>query len=196
MKTTRFILASRSPRRQELLKLVVPVFSVVPSQFDEKALMKQELPPEELVLALSFGKAKEVFENGNQDAVVIGGDTVVVSPGNTVFGIPENREDAYRMLFALSGKTHRVLTGVTIYGQTNRSFVCSTEVEFFPLSDHDINEYLDTGESFDKAGAYGIQGYGSTLVKEIRGDYFNVVGFPIAQFKRQLRDFLGNTGIF
>lgn len=94
METTRFILASRSPRRQELLKLVIPVFSVVPSQFDEKALMKQELPPEELVLALSFGKAKEVFENGNQDAVVIGGDTVVVSPGNTVFGIPENREDA------------------------------------------------------------------------------------------------------
>ena len=196
METTRFILASRSPRRQELLKLVIPVFSVVPSQFDEKALMKQELPPEELVLALSFGKAKEVFENGNQDAVVIGGDTVVVSPGNTVFGIPENREDAYRMLFALSGKTHRVLTGVTIYGQTNRFFACSTEVEFFPLSEHDINEYLDTGESFDKAGAYGIQGYGSTLVKEIRGDYFNVVGFPIAQFKRQLRDFLGNTGIF
>lgn len=196
METTRFILASRSPRRQELLKLVIPVFSVVPSQFDEKALMKQELPPEELVLALSFGKAKEVFENGNQDAVVIGGDTVVVSPGNTVFGIPENREDAYRMLSALSGKTHRVLTGVTIYGQTNRSFACSTEVEFFPLSEHDINEYLDTGESFDKAGAYGIQGYGSTLVKEIRGDYFNVVGFPIAQFKRQLRDFLGNTGIF
>ena len=95
------------------------------------------------------------------------------------------------MLSALSGKTHRVLTGVTIYGQAHRSFVCSTEVEFYPLSKRDIDEYLDTGEPFDKAGAYGIQGYGSTLVKEIRGDYFNVVGFPIARFKRELKDFLG-----
>ena len=100
------------------------------------------------------------------------------------------------MLSVLSGKVHRVLTGVTIYGQSHRSFVCSTEVEFYPLSKRDIEEYLDTGEPFDKAGAYGIQGYGSTLVKEIRGDYFTVVGFPVSRFKRELRDFLGNTGIF
>ena len=100
------------------------------------------------------------------------------------------------MLSALSGKAHRVLTGVTIYGQISRSFVSSTEVVFFPLSPQDINEYLDTGEPFDKAGAYGIQGYGSTLVKEIHGDYFNVVGFPVARFKRELRDFIGNGGIF
>lgn len=190
MKTSRFILASRSPRRQELLKLVLPDFSVVPSRFDEQKLMNQHLSPEELVQRLSFEKAKEVFQKGDQDSIVIGGDTVVVSPDNTVFGIPKDRDDAHCILSALSGKTHRVLTGVTICGQNKRSFVCSTEVEFFPLSESDINEYLDTGESFDKAGAYGIQGYGGTLVKEIRGDYFNVVGFPIARFKRELRDFL------
>lgn len=196
MEANLFILASRSPRRQELLKLVIPDFTVAPSQFDEKKLMEQGLLPEQLVQKLSFCKAKEVFENGNQNAVVIGGDTIVVSPENCVFGIPKDRKEAFDMLSVLSGKVHRVLTGVTIYGQSHRSFVCSTEVEFYPLSKRDIEEYLDTGEPFDKAGAYGIQGYGSTLVKEIRGDYFTVVGFPVSRFKRELRDFLGNTGIF
>ena len=191
MEANCFILASRSPRRQELLTLVIPDFTSIPSRFDEQKLMGQRLVPEELVQKLSFGKAKEVFERGNQNAVVIGGDTVVVSPEDCVFGIPKDRKEAFNMLSALSGKTHRVLTGVTIYGQAHRSFVCSTEVEFYPLSKRDIDEYLDTGEPFDKAGAYGIQGYGSTLVKQIRGDYFNVVGFPIARFKRELKDFLG-----
>ena len=196
METKRFILASRSPRRRELLRLIIPEFSVVPSQFDEEPLMKQCLSPEQLVEKLSFEKAQEVFLNGNQGTIVIGGDTVVVSPDNCIFGIPKNQEEAFHMLSALSGKAHRVLTGVTIYGQISRSFVSSTEVVFFPLSPQDINEYLDTGEPFDKAGAYGIQGYGSTLVKEIHGDYFNVVGFPVARFKRELRDFIGNGGIF
>lgn len=196
METKRFILASRSPRRKELLHLVIPEFSVIPSRFDEEPLMEQDLPPEQLVERLSFEKAREVFFNGNQHAIIIGGDTVVVSPDHCVFGIPQNRKEAFCMLSALSGKSHHVLTGVTIYGQTSRSFVSSTEVVFFPLSNQDINEYLDTGEPFDKAGAYGIQGYGSTLVKEIRGDYFNVVGFPVARFKRELRDFLANEGIF
>lgn len=196
MEATRFVLASRSPRRQELLKLVIPDFTVIPSRFDERQLMEQGLPSKQLVQRLSFCKAKEVFENKNQNAVVIGGDTVVVSPENCVFGIPQDRKEAFDMLSMLSGKVHHVLTGVTIYGQSYRSFVCSTEVEFYSLSKRDIDEYLDTGEPFDKAGAYGIQGYGGTLVKEIRGDYFNVVGFPIARLKRELQDFLGNTGIF
>ena len=191
MEVNCFILASRSPRRQELLTLVIPDFTSVPSQFDEQKLMGQGLAPEQLVQKLSFGKAKEVFERENQNAVVIGGDTVVVSPEGRVFGIPKDRKEAFNMLSALSGKVHRVLIGVTIYGQVHRSFVWSTEVEFYPLSKRDIDEYLDTGEPFDKAGAYGIQGYGATLVKEIRGDYFNVVGFPIARFKRELKDFLG-----
>jgi len=122
--------------------------------------------------------------------LVIGGDTVVVSPENTVFGIPKDRDDAFMMLKALSGKTHKVLTGITIYGDKVTSFVSETEVEFYELSENEINEYLDTGEYKDKAGAYGIQGYASVLVKEIRGDYFNVVGFPVSRFKRELDSFL------
>lgn len=195
MEANRFVLASRSPRRQELLKLVLPDFEAVPSRFDEGTLMKENLPPEELVRRLSFGKAKEVFDSDNQDAIVIGGDTVVVSPDGVVFGIPKDRRDARSMLTALSGRTHRVLTGVTIYSSSRQcAFVSATEVEFYPLSEQDITDYLDTGESFDKAGAYGIQGYGSTLVREIRGDYFNVVGFPVARFKRELAGFMEQSG--
>ena len=134
MEANRFILASRSPRRQELLKLVIPDFTVIPSRFDEQQLMEQGLPSKQLVQRLSFCKAKEVFENKNQNAVVIGGDTVVVSPENCVFGIPQDRKEAFDMLSMLSGKVHHVLTGVTIYGQSYCSFVCSTEVEFYPLS--------------------------------------------------------------
>lgn len=185
----KIILASRSPRRQELLKLVVNDFTCIPSKFDEDTLKNTDLSPEELVKRLSFEKAKEVFENNN-DAIVIGGDTIVVSPENTVFGIPEDRNEAFGMLKSLSGKTHKVLTGVTIYAEKFLSFVSETEVEFYELSEKEINDYLDTGEYKDKAGAYGIQGYASVLVKEIRGDYFNVVGFPVSRFKRELEAFL------
>ena len=189
MKNIRFILASRSPRRQELLKLVIDDFETVPSRFDEGELMAQNLSPEELVCRLSFEKAKEVFSK-NPDAVVIGGDTIVVSPQNTVFGIPKSREEAFSMLSTLSGKTHSVLTGITIYNGDYHSFISATEVEFYELSEKEINEYLDTDEYTDKAGAYGIQGFASTLVKEIRGDYFNVVGFPVSRFKREFIKFL------
>ena len=185
----KFILASRSPRRQELLKLVVDEFDCIPSAFDEDTLKASNLSPEELVKRLSFEKAREVYEN-NEGAVVIGGDTVVVSPKNVVFGIPKDRNEAFSMLKELSGNTHKVLTGVTVYGEKSLSFVSETVVEFYGLSEKEINDYLDTGEYKDKAGAYGIQGYASTLVKEIRGDYFNVVGFPVSRFKRELEAFL------
>ena len=185
----KFILASRSPRRQELLKLVIDEFDCIPSAFDEDTLKSLNLSPEELVKRLSFEKAKEVYEN-NKDAIVIGGDTIVVSPKNVVFGIPKDRDEAFFMLKELSGNTHKVLTGITIYNEKTLSFVSETEVEFYSLSEKEINEYLDTGEYKDKAGAYGIQGYASTLVKEIRGDYFNVVGFPVSRFKRELESFL------
>lgn len=189
MKNIHFILASRSPRRQELLKVVLPEFESIPSEFDESELMKLKLSPEELVSRLSFEKAKEVFLK-NKDAIVIGGDTVVVSPENIVFGIPQNRKEAFKILSSLSGKTHRVLTGITIYDGEYHTFVSSTEVEFYELTKEEIDSYLDTGEYRDKAGAYGIQGYGSTLVKGIHGDYFNVVGFPVSKFKRELKNFL------
>ena len=187
------VLASRSPRRQELLRMITGNFRVEVSHFDESPLMADKsLAPDKLVEALSAGKAGAVLQNTGlpENAVVIGGDTVVVSPAGEIFGIPSGREDARRMISALAGKTHRVLTGMTICSrEKSRSFSVCTEVEFYPLSPEQIDWYLDTGEPFDKAGAYGIQGYGSLLVKGIRGSYDNVVGLPTAVLWRELQDF-------
>ena len=185
------VLASRSPRRQELLRLITEDFTVRVSHFDERPLMAKagSLSPEELVKALSAGKAQAVLAEC-PDALVIGGDTVVVSPSGEIFGIPRDRADAARMLRALSGRSHRVVTGMTICGDGSAfSFAVSTDVEFYPLSEAEIAAYLDTGEPFDKAGGYGIQGYGGLLVRGIRGSYDNVVGLPAAELNRNLRKF-------
>ena len=152
--------------------------------------MHASLSPEELVLSLSEGKARAI-QNVPENAVVIGGDTVVVSPEGTVFGIPKDREEAFSMLLPLDGRTPRVVTGVTLLQNARcRRFFVTTEVEFYPLSEEEILWYLETGEPFDKAGAYGIQGKGSLLVREIRGDYANVVGLPVAELARNLQSFL------
>ena len=185
------VLASRSPRRQELLRLITEDFTVRVSHFDEGPLMAkaESLSPEDLVKALSAGKAQAVLAEC-PDALVIGGDTVVVSPDGEIFGIPRDRADAARMLRALSGQIHRVVTGMTICGDGSAfSFAVSTDVEFYPLSETEIAAYLDTGEPFDKAGGYGIQGYGGLLVRGIRGSYDNVVGLPAAELSRNLRKF-------
>lgn len=188
----KIVLASRSPRRQELLRLIFPEFTVMPSEFEEAALMQQKLPPSEMVKQLSRGKACSVFDALGQptDTMVIGGDTVVISPEGKVFGIPADRADAAQMLRALSGRRHQVMTGVTLCksGKTE-SFSVATDVIFFPLTEADITWYLDTGEPFDKAGGYGIQGYGSLLIEAIHGDYPNVVGLPVAALARKLSKF-------
>ena len=187
------VLASRSPRRQELLRMITGNFRVEVSHFDESPLMADKsLSPEKLVEALSAGKAGAVLQNAGlpEKAVVIGGDTVVVSPAGEIFGIPADREQARQMISALAGNVHQVLTGMTICSREKiRSFSVCTEVEFYPLSPEQIDWYLDTGEPFDKAGAYGIQGYGSLLVKGIRGSYDNVVGLPTAVLWRELQEF-------
>ncbi len=194
LKGRKIWLASRSPRRKELLSFITEDFTVKVSHFDEEPLMKNagSMPPAELVKELSAGKAGAVFtELGSpDDSLVIGGDTVVVSPEGEIFGIPKDWEDAARMLEALAGKVHQVTTGVTILGKEGKcSFSVTTQVEFYPLSPEEIGSYLDTGEPFDKAGAYGIQGYGSLLVKGISGSYDNVVGLPTAEILRELAVF-------
>lgn len=190
------ILASRSPRRRELLSRLTENFRAETSDFDEAPLMAADLSPEELVLALSEGKARSVRNRPDtpDSAVVIGGDTVVVSPDGGIFGIPKDSEDARRMLRTLSGRTHRVITGVSLLKKDAlRRFSVTTQVEFYPLSDETVRWYLSTGEPFDKAGAYGIQGKGALLVRGIRGDYCNVVGLPLAELARQLTDFCQNS---
>lgn len=182
----RFIVASASPRRKELLSNVGFSFDVIPSDADESC--DGELTPVELVRELALRKAKSVFEK-NTDAVVLGCDTVV-EYGGTVLGKPESREDAKRMLKMLSGKTHNVHTGVCITDSENTvSFEKTVKVEFYELTDELIDSYVATGECDDKAGAYGIQGKGCLLVKGIEGDYFSVVGLPVSETARVLWSF-------
>ena len=182
----RFIVASASPRRKELLENVGFTFDIIPSDADESC--DERLTPEELVKELAERKAKSVFES-NTDSVVLGCDTIVEYSG-TVLGKPKSRDEAKSMLQMLSGKKHNVHTGVCITdNEKTVTFVSTVRVEFYELTDELVENYVSTGESDDKAGAYGIQGLGCVLVKGIEGDYFSVVGLPVAETVRRLAEF-------
>lgn len=182
----RFILASASPRRKEILSNAGFDFEIIVSDADEN--ISEDLTPEKTVEELAERKAMSVWES-NKDAVVFGCDTVVAIDGK-ILGKPTDDNDAFNMLRMLSGKVHTVSTGVCICSAEKVSvFSNTTRVEFYPLSDETIKSYIATGECADKAGAYGIQGYGSVLVKEIKGDYFSVMGLPVSQASRVLSEF-------
>lgn len=167
------------------MKHITEDFIVKSADADET--LPRGISPEEAVLRLSAIKA-EPFRN--DEDTVIGADTVVAL-GRKILGKPKNDDDARAMLRSLSGKTHSVFTGVTIiHSQESTSFAVQTKVSFYELSDEDIEQYMRTGEYRDKAGSYGIQGYGSLFVKEIKGDYFNVVGLPIGKLNKELKNFL------
>lgn len=182
----RFILASASPRRKEILSNAGFNFEVIVSDADEN--ISEDMTPEKTVEELAKRKALSVWES-NKDAVVFGCDTVVAVDGKKL-GKPADDEDAFNMLRMLSGKVHTVSTGVCICSAEKLSvFSNTTRVEFYSLSDETIKSYIATGECRDKAGAYGIQGYGRVLVKEIKGDYFSVMGLPVSQASRVLAEF-------
>lgn len=177
------ILASASPRRRELLALVCDDFKVVPSKCEE--VLPDGTAAEDVPVVLSRQKCEDIAKDYPNDTV-IGCDTVVVC-GGKIFGKPKSKAHAKQMLGELSGRVHKVITGVTIFRESSfKSFGQTTSVEFYPLADSEIDEYIATGEPMDKAGAYGIQGKGSALVKGIQGDFFNVVGLPVARLKREL----------
>lgn len=179
------ILASRSPRRKELLSLLTEDFTVRPAEGEENA--DPRLSPDRYVTALSEAKAREIARSA-PNAPVLGADTVVAF-GGEILGKPRDRADAVRMLSLLSGNTHSVYTGVTVLvnGEAH-SFAEETRVTFFPLTAEEIERYTDSGEPFDKAGAYGIQGKGALLVERIEGDYYNVMGLPVGRLSRLLRE--------
>lgn len=189
------ILASRSPRRIELMSELG--FSARPVAPDIDESMQAGESPEQLVERLAHAKAHAILDRGIASAgePIIAADTVVALDGE-VLGKPADEDDARRMLRMLSGRTHRVSTGVCIVvaskqpeiAAEERSFVETTKVRFYPLSEEEIASYVATGEPADKAGAYGIQGTGRLLVEGIEGDYFNVVGLPVARLWRELRD--------
>jgi len=178
-----YILASGSPRRKELLSLIIPEFEILVSGCEE--FVPEGTPAEKVPALLAEQKALAVAKL-RPDDVVIGSDTVVVL-NDEIFGKPKDKDHAHAMLRALSGKKHFVYTGVAVAEKGEvRSFVQKTEVEFYELSDETIDKYIESFEPMDKAGAYGIQGKGSVLVKGIVGDYFNVMGLPVAETARFL----------
>lgn len=208
----RLVLASASPRRRELLSQIGLEFTVMPSTKEENAktteagALVQELSRQKAVdiwEQLSGGqgqnpdadqeqiseKTQEPNLNGKRqpELLVIGADTVVCCEGK-ILGKPHDREAAVEMLAALQGRSHEVYTGVTLYHQreTVTFFEC-TQVEFYPMTEAEISDYIDSKEPMDKAGAYGIQGLGARFVKDIRGDYNNVVGLPVGRLYQELK---------
>ena len=187
----KYILASGSPRRRELMSLIREDFTVEIPGVDES--VPDNVETEDIAEYLSGIKAGAVFDGHDNEAVVVTGSDTVVIYGDRVLGKPRSRQDAYDMLKTLSGRTHEVRTGVTVIYRTESgeegrlSFTDHAKVEFYELTDQELEEYISTGEPLDKAGAYGIQGRGALLVRKIDGDYYSVVGFPVGRLNRELK---------
>lgn len=180
------ILASGSPRRQELLNLITDDFSIEVSDVEE--IVPDNISSADTAEYLASLKAQSVAENHPND-LVIGCDTVVVAD-NSILGKPADNNQCREYLNLLSGRTHTVITGCCLVcGDKKKSFSVSTEVTFRDLSDSEISAYITTGEPFDKAGGYGIQGKGCLLVDKINGDYFNVVGLPVSRLNLEIIKF-------
>lgn len=177
------ILASASPRRKEILELADLKFDVMPSDAQE---ITTKTAPNEVVMELALIKAKDIYKKSEKQSMIVGADTVVAYQGQ-ILGKPTDEADAKRMLTMLSGQTHEVYTGVCIIedGKT-KTFYEETKVTFYEISDEQIDHYIKTGEPMDKAGSYGIQGKAAVFIKGIEGDYYNVVGFPIARFLQEI----------
>lgn len=182
----KIILASASPRRQELLKFIFDDFEIKPADIDENisADIEVDLRPEKIAKR----KAHHIAMS-NPNSLVIGCDTAVIVD-NKMLGKPKDERDAVKMLKSLSGRTHKVITGnCLVLNNREICFSVVTEVEFYDLTEEEIDEYIKTNDWKDKAGAYGIQGKAGLFVRRIKGDYNNVVGLPCAELNRQLKAF-------
>jgi len=182
------ILASASPRRKELLALTGLKFRVDASDYEEE--MHHKLPPHDLAKFLSREKA-EAVAGKYPDAIVIAADTFIVFRGR-LLGKPYTEEEAKRMLGILSGRSHFVITGFTVLDTASKKRISKsveTKVFFKRLSRKEIDDYTETKEPLDKAGAYAIQGLGAVIVRKIEGDYFNVIGLPLSALADSLKRF-------
>lgn len=188
------ILASASPRRKEILENTNVKFKIMASSIEELTLEGES--PCKMVMRLAFEKGIDIAFRQKSD-LVISADTIVVLD-NTVLGKPKDEIEARKMITSLSGRTHQVITGISLINLDNNKKIIDyviSNVKFKNLSEEDINDYIRTKESLDKAGAYGIQGYGALLVEEIQGDYFNIVGLPISRLSDLLKKYF-NINLF
>jgi len=183
----KIILASGSPRRKELLEMMEVSFEIITADIDEQINHNNDLRKE--IEKLSYQKAKAVFDS-HKDCLVIGADTIVTFD-NKVLGKPKSIENAKEMLHSLSNRSHQVITAVTILvNDVVETFSNVTDVNFYKLSDEEINTYVESVEPLDKAGAYAIQGKGCQFVKSINGDYYSVMGLPIGELYRRLQKYI------
>ncbi|MDE7314656.1 MAG: Maf family protein [Mucispirillum sp.] len=186
MKNYKFILASASPRRKELLSVYIKDFKVMPADIDET--VPNNIILEDIPLYIAKEKAAAVFDKLGKEDIIITADTIVLLDSK-IYGKPKNKLDAYNMIKTLSGKTHQVITGVCCYSkdkQINIEFSDTTNVSFIEISDEIIEKYLENAEYIDKAGAYAVQGIASMFVEKIEGSYDNVVGLPMGRLARNL----------
>lgn len=184
----KIVLASKSPRRRELLSAFVPDLEIMVDSSDE--VVEEGLSPEETVKRLALKKAENVASMADGSAIIIAADTVVFIDGE-ILGKPATYDEAASMLYKLSGREHFVCTGFSVIDNQTKKTICDFErtvVRFKTLSDSEIEKYVETGEPMDKAGAYGIQGIGSVFVEGIQGDYFNVVGLPLCSLAKMLKN--------
>ncbi len=186
----RVILASGSPRRKELLEQMGVSFEIVTSQCEE---LITSTNPEDVVKELSKMKAEDVSKNIQAPAIILGADTVVAHNGR-ILGKPKDKEDAIQMISSFAGQEHYVYTGVCIIikevddSEELISFAEGTKVVVYPMTEQEILDYVESGECDDKAGSYAIQGLFAPYIKEIEGDYYNIVGFPIASIYQRLKE--------
>lgn len=182
----KLVLASQSPRRIELIRYLGLEPKIYPSGADESS---REKDPALLTQRLAFLKAEEVQRQFDRETLIIGADTVVYD-GERILCKPKTEEEAYLMLSGLSGRTHAVYTGVCLlYGEKKMGFCEKTLMHIAKMTEEEIRDYLAIGESMDKAGSYNIQGPFSRFVKGIEGDYYNVMGLPIARLYQSLKLF-------
>ncbi len=189
--SVQIVLASGSPRRRELLEQIGLPFSVVPSCAEET--IPEGLTPYLAVQSLSLLKATDVAKSQQDDVLIIGADTIVVLE-DEILTKPQDAQDAANMLRRLSGKRHSVLTGLTVFRRKDGKSVSVTEetaVYFKELTEQEIASYINSKEPLDKAGAYGIQGLGGLWIDKIEGDYYNVVGLPLAKLGKLLHEEFG-----
>ena len=178
------ILASNSPRRKELLGLTEYKFTIKTKEVEE--LLDKSIPVTKQIENIAYSKAKEVAKE-TPDALVIGADTVVVI-NDKILGKPKDKEDARNMMKLLQNNIHQVITGVTLcYNNQVELFHEITDVEFYPMTDEEIENYINIADIYDKAGAYAIQGDAALYIKKINGDYYNVMGLPIAKLFNKLK---------
>ncbi len=187
----RVILASKSPRRKELLSMITTDFEVIVSASDEN--VQENLKPSEKVIEIAKQKAQDIFASQEGDVVVLGSDTIVVADNDEILGKPKDYEDAVRMLMTLSNKTHKVMTGVSIIyrkdGKVEETNFCDiANVHVKEISKEEIDKWLETGNAWDKAGAYAIQQEFGVHIDKLDGNYATVMGLPIHavydEFKR------------